>query len=382
MRMSRAISFTLLAGMLFLAAVYAEPTPVFPGTDWQEATPESQGIDSTRLSAAVDYLRANTPRHGVDELVIVRHGYLVWQGLHIDRVHGTWSCTKSFTSTVLGLLIDDGRVTLDTRVRDVLPGMALYPDVTFRHLTTMTSGYRAEGDTAAGWYSWGPSPTPFVPSPTPLFTPPGTKFAYWDSAMNQLAHALTRVAGEPIAALFKRRIADPIQMQQDRWAWGDFGVVDGLVVNGGAGNHNADVHISARELARLGHLFLHRGQWQGRQLISAAWVDAATWPQVPLTTPVASPELSLADGRGTYGFNWWSNGSKDAGRPLWPGAPASTYAARGFNNNRLFVIPAWDMVVVRLGQDQAGGFRISDLTWNEFLRRLSEALLSRPDKGQ
>jgi CubicO group peptidase (beta-lactamase class C family) len=122
----------------------------FPGARWVEAAPESRGLDPLALRAAVDFLKANAPRDGVDELVIVRRGALVWRGPEIDRVHGTWSCTKSFVSTVLGLLVDDGKVQLDTKVATALPSLAAsYPDVTFRHLTTMTSGYRAEGDTRA-----------------------------------------------------------------------------------------------------------------------------------------------------------------------------------------------------------------------------------------
>jgi CubicO group peptidase (beta-lactamase class C family) len=286
--------------------------------------------------------------------------------------------TKSFVSTVLGLLVEDGKARLDAKVATVLPSLAAaYPDVTFRHLTTMTSGYRAEGDTPIGSYTWGPSPTPFTPSTTPLFTPPGSKYAYWDSAMNQLAHALTRIAGEPLAALFKRRIADPIGMDATRWYWPALDTQDGLVINGGAGNHQADVHISAREFARLGLLYLNRGRWNDRQLLSAAWVDAATRPQVPASLPRGDPTASPANGAGVYGLNWWANGMRRDGQPLRPGVPLSAFGASGWNNNRLFVIPDWGIVVVRLGQDQTRGFAITAATWTEFLRQLGAAVTTR-----
>ncbi|MBM4029825.1 MAG: hypothetical protein FJ280_31160, partial [Planctomycetes bacterium] len=120
---------------------------VFPAQDWQPATPESQGLDPARLQAAADYLRENAGPDGVNELMIVRHGYLVWQGPNIDNVHGVWSATKSFTSTVLGLLIDDGKAALDTRAKEFMPALAApCPEVTLRHLTTMTSGCRATND--------------------------------------------------------------------------------------------------------------------------------------------------------------------------------------------------------------------------------------------
>jgi len=346
----------------------------FPGTDWQEPTPESQSVDSTKLNAAVRYLESNAGRDGVKELVIIRNGYMIWKGSDIDKVHGVWSLTKSFTSTVLGLLIDDGKVTLNTLAKDYLPSMAAtYPTVTLRHFTTMTSGYYAVGDKPRGSYKHGPSLTPFIPATTPLFEPPGSKYAYWDSAMNQFANVLTRIAGEPIENLFKRRIADPIGMNPARWDWGDFGKVNGIVVNGGSGNSNKHIFISARELARFGHLFLNRGKWKGKQLISVSWVDAATKVQVAASIPLGHPESGI-DGRGVYSFNWWVNGIKPDGKLKWPGAPTGTYSASGYNNNDMFVIPEWNMVIVRLGLDQASDGAIGDATYSTFLHKISHAV--------
>jgi CubicO group peptidase (beta-lactamase class C family) len=350
---------------------------VFPGAQWQEATAESQGIDSKKLKAAISYLEDNFGRDGVKELVIIRNGYLIWKGSDIDKTHGVWSLTKSFTSTVLGLLIDDGKASLDTLAKDYVPSMAAaYPKVTLRHFTTMTSGYYAVGDEPRGSYRHGPSPTPFEPASKPLFAPPGSQYAYWDSAMNQFANVLTRIAGQPIEDLFKRRIADPIRMNRSKWDWGDFGKIDGIIVNGGSGNSNRHIFISARELARFGHLFLNRGKWKDKQLISTEWVDAATKPQVPASLPLA--ELSGADGRGVYGFNWWANGIRPNSKRNWPGAPPGTYSASGYNNNDMFVIPEWNMVIVRLGLDQ-GEFAITDAIYSTFLQKVGEAIQSRID---
>lgn len=351
----------------------ASQAMVFPGEDWQQVRPEAQGVDSAKLKEAVSYLEANSGSDGVKELVIIRNGYMIWKGPDVDKMHGVWSLTKSFTSTVLGLLIDDGKATLDTLAKDYVPSMAAtYPDITLRHFTTMTSGYYAVGDEPRGSYRHGPSPTPFKPGPKPLFEPPGSRYAYWDSAMNQFANVLTRIADEPIEELFKRRIADPIGMDRSKWDWSDFGEIDGMVVNGGSGNSNRHMFISARELARFGHLFLNRGKWKDKQLISAAWVDAATKSQVPLSIPVE--EFSAADGRGTYGYNWWVNGAGADGGRKWPGAPAGTYSASGYNNNDMFIIPEWNMVVVRLGLDQ-NDVPMKDATYNAFLQKIGRARL-------
>ncbi len=346
----------------------------FPGAAWKEAVPESQGVDSKKLAEAVEYLKNHAPSDGIKELVIIRNGVLIWKGSNIDKVHGVWSLTKSFTSTVLGLLIDDGKATLDTKAKEYIPAMAEhYGDVTLRHFTTMTSGYRAIGDEPQGSYLHGPSKTPFIPNPKPLFSPPGSKFAYWDSAMNQFGNVLTRIAEESMEDYFKRKIADPIGMNWDQWDWGDFGEVDGLVVNGGSGNNGNHILTNARELARFGHLFLNRGCWDGKQLISAEWVDQVHKVHVPMTLPYGHPESGI-DGPGMYGFNWWVNGVKKDGERKWPGVPVSTYAASGYNNNDLFVLPDWKMVVVRLGLDQ-GEFRITDDIHANFLKKIGESII-------
>jgi len=348
---------------------------VFPADDWRQATPQSQGVDAAKLDEAVEFLRSNAGRDGVNQMLIVRHGCAIWQGPEVNEVHGIWSCTKSFTSTVLGLLIDDGKATLETLAMDHIPAMAwAYPDVTLRHFTTMTSGYRAVDDEPRGSYRHGPSPTPFDPCSVPLFAP-GTQYAYWDSAMNQFGNVLTRIAGEPIEDLFRRRIAEPIGMDPGEWRWGDFGAVDGMIVHGGSGNSNNHVFISARQMARLGLLFLSHGNWNGRQLISAEWIRMATRPQVPATIPLWRD--SGADGRGVYGFNWWANGIRPDGRRRWPGAPAGAFSASGYNNNDMFVIPEWNMVIVRLGLDQ-NQVPLTDGIYSEFLRKVGAALLDTP----
>ncbi len=367
--------FSLMIVPLNKQAFAASSKMVFPEEHWQESKPEAQGIDSTKLNAAVSYLKNNSGPDGVKELVIIRNGVMIWKGTDIDKMHGVWSLTKSFTSTVLGLLIDDNKATLDTLAKDYVPSMAeVYPDITLRHFTTMTSGYYAVGDKTSGGYKHGPSRTPFKPAPMPLFKPPGSRYAYWDSAMNQFANVLTRIADEPIEDLFKKRIADPIGMDRAKWDWGDFGKIDGIVVNGGSGNSNKHIQISARELARFGHLFLNRGKWKNKQLISASWIDIATKAHVPASTPLET--LSGADGRGVYGFNWWVNGTKPNGKRYWPGAPLGTYAASGYNNNDMFIVGEWKMVIVRLGLDQSE-LAIKNSTYNTFLEKVGKAIIKK-----
>ncbi|SEJ60963.1 CubicO group peptidase, beta-lactamase class C family [Cyclobacterium xiamenense] len=347
-------------------------TTVFPGEHWALASPESQGLHSGRLTEAIRYLEENSGSDGVKELLIVRNGYLVWEGEAVDKVHGVWSVTKSFTSTALGLLIADGKASLATLAHEIAPDMGEhYPQVTLAHFATMTSGYRAEGDEPRGLYTHGPSTTPFIPGP-PLFTPPGSKYAYWDSAMNQFAYILTQMAAEPLDALLKRRLLDPIGMNPDQWHWGDFGETGGYRINGGAGNGGKHVFISAREIARFGLLFLNHGAWEGKQLLPREWVRQACSVQVPSTLPLGHTG-SVLTGSGAYGLNWWVNGIRPTGERKWPDAPTGTFAAWGHNNNYVFVIPEWNMVVVRLGLDQSDRV-ITDAISNQFIAKIGEAL--------
>src|SRR5687768_16139169 len=98
---------SLICGMVLALQSGSATEMTFPGAQWDEVTPKSAGLDPAKLKEAVRHLEANTGRDGARELVIVRDGRIVWRGDNIDHVHGVWSCTKSFTSTVLGLLIDD-----------------------------------------------------------------------------------------------------------------------------------------------------------------------------------------------------------------------------------------------------------------------------------
>ncbi|MHC1768878.1 MAG: serine hydrolase domain-containing protein [Verrucomicrobiia bacterium] len=359
-----ALSLSLWAGWRPMAA----PSTVFPGSSWDEATPEAVGLDAGALENAVDKLGRSVGKDGVSELAIVRHGRLVWKGQNIDRRHGVWSATKSFTSTVLGLLIEDGKCSLDTRAAEIIPELkAHYPEVTLRHFTTMTSGYRAIGDETTGSYKHGPSGTPFKPDPRPLFTPPGSQYAYWDSAMNLFGLLLTKVAGEPMEELFRRRVAEPIGMAD--WDWGDLARIGGLTVNGGSGNSDKHIFITAREMARFGLLFLNQGRWKDRQLVPAKWVADATRVQVAASMPWAHPESSI-DGRGVYGFNWWRNGVRANGKRALPSAPEGLFWASGHNNNKCFVVPEWNLVVVRLGLDG----QTKDEVWDRFFGELGRAV--------
>jgi CubicO group peptidase (beta-lactamase class C family) len=110
----------------------------FPEGDWVEKTPESQGINPEKLNRALAYLADQCGEHKTDQTVVIRNGYLIWKGNDIDNIHNVWSCSKSFTSTVLGLLIDEHKCQLDTKAKDHVSSLQKqYPDVSLRHFAAI-----------------------------------------------------------------------------------------------------------------------------------------------------------------------------------------------------------------------------------------------------
>jgi hypothetical protein len=117
----------------------------------------------------------------------------------------------------------------------------------------------------------------------------GTACPHDDHDVFLLGNILARVAGEPLAAMFKRRIADPIGMT--RWDWGVAGILDdGLPLNNVAGtpSRSPGIQTSAQDFARLGHLFLNDGLWNGKRLLTASFIQQATSTQALASLPHAS----------------------------------------------------------------------------------------------
>lgn len=340
------------------------PHIVFPAADWQQATPESQGLDSARLQEAMDRLAEIACDQGNTQSLVIRNGTMVWHGPDIDNKHTVWSCTKSFMAMSLGLLVDDGKCTLDSVAADFLPCLKEhYPTVTLRQFANFTSGYAGkaeEPDETLAHLIFEPS--------KPLYAP-GTMFHYSQSS-DQLANVLTRIAGEPLRDLFRRRIAEPAAMAPAAWSWGDFGEIDRLAVCGGSGSYEKGISITARQIARMGWLLANGGAWNGRQLLSREYVREMTSPQVANTVPPYDPQAWYLRLPGSYGVNTWINGITPGGKRMWPDAPPGVSVIQGNMNNFCFAIPEWRMVLVRMGTDG----RINNDRYTEVFARLRLAL--------
>jgi len=336
---------------------YQPPNTVFPLNHWPVTTPAAVGIDSAILTNTLRYLSTHCKTDGLEETMIIRHGRVIWSGDSTTRVHDIWSCTKSFTSTAAGLLIADGKIELDQPVADHEPRLrTLYPKATYRHFLTMTSGYDAEGKSRWGEPSEDWSLTPFTPTP-PLFEP-GTAYTYWDEAAIMLGRALTLAAGTSLESYLAETLMSPIGIKDWSW-WYEKALPDGTAINfGGTG-----LKMCAEDQARFGLLFLNDGVWNGKRILPADWVAEATVNQVARSLDLGNTDRKATDGRGIYGYNWWVINAADGVSPV------NAYYTSGLNHNVCLVVPAWDMVIVRMGVDgnpAAGKHKV----YSELLSRL------------
>jgi len=364
----REIFFLIFIASLIFSCKEAKKetlTMVFPTGTWEQRTPEELGIDSQKMRDALNYLASESGEDGLEEVFISISGYNIYQGDSIYKKHNIYSSSKSFTSTVLGILTDKGSLSKETYAKDIDTAMAdLYPDVQLKHFSSMTSGYSGKGSTRWDEVSEDWSLTPYEID-TPLFAP-GTEYAYWDEAQMMFGRLLTMHAGKTLKETFDENIGKHIGIGE--YKWNPEQEVNGIEINNGCTN----VMINAEQLARFGHFYLNKGNWNGKQLLSKDWVQKATRNQV-FTNKVADTDRNNVDGRGCYGYNWWVNGMMPTGKYHMPDAPKSLYYASGLHNNMCFVIPEWNMVFVRRGED-GNPKKGKPFVYNEFFKRMALAM--------
>jgi CubicO group peptidase (beta-lactamase class C family) len=357
------------AAVLILGAVLsgaAPPAPAYvPGRhpEWERRRPEQLGMDAALLRQAVEFAIANETRaprdlalnhrltqarepdnapigpfkdRGDPTGLVVRNGYIVAEWGDPDRVDMTFSVTKSFLSTVVGLAVDRGLIRdVGDRVQPYVPleefASAHNRTVTWDHLLRQTSDW--EGSL------WGKPEWADRPQGEPATWvrrerhAPGAVYEYNDVRVNLLALAALHVWRRPLPQVLREEVMDPIGASPT-WRWHGYDNswvnVDGVMVQSvsGGGHWGGGMWISAYDQARFGLLTLRRGRWRDRQVLSDRWVTMA------LTPTAAEP---------TYGFmNWFLN----TGRKLLPSAPEKSFFHLGAGTNAIYVDPQHDVVVV------------------------------------
>lgn len=322
------------------AAVPAAPDVPWPTTTWPRGTHPRQD----ELDAAVDQAFSDETLATTNAVVVIQHGRVVaerYGGVQefFDRPAEpitassqllSWSMAKSMLHMIIGTLVDEGRLDPDApasvpewrgkddprgaiRLRDLLAmrdGLAfveVYEIGETSHVIEMLFGEGKE-DMAA------------FTAQLPLAHEPGTFFNYSSGTTNVLSRIVADQVGygEAYRQYLEQRLFGPLGMTSAVATFDPTGVFVA----------SSFVHATALDFAKFGLLYLRGGEWDGRQLISRAWVDTA---QIPLS-------VDEKDGN-FYSWQWWVTGDE-----------FGTYRASGFEGQMICVVPALDALVVRFGK--------------------------------
>jgi CubicO group peptidase (beta-lactamase class C family) len=275
----------LLFVFLFVASttVHAGPLP--------RSTPEEQGISSSDLLAFVE--AADQQLDSLHSLMLVRHGNVVaegwWAPYRAELRHEMYSLSKSFTSTAVGFAVSEGKLSVHDPVVSFFPDelpdkpSANLKAMRVSDLLMMSAGHDKQLPAGAEFMTT----KAFLAHPVPF--KPGTHFMYNTPATFMLSAIVQKVTGQTILEYLQSRLFEPLGIEGATWDKNSQGIS-----LGGYG-----LSIRTEDIAKFGQLYLQRGQWNGRQLLPASWIDAASARQ---TSNGSNPKSDWDQG---YGYQFW-----------------------------------------------------------------------------
>ena len=267
----------------------AEPN----GRGLPRSTPAAEGVDT---GALLGFVRALDEKvDGMHGVVVVRHGKVVlegwWKPYAAETPHALYSLSKSFTSTAVGLAIQEGKLSLSDPVLKFFPNDAPgEPSKNLRSLRVadllrMSTGHQAEP--RVGPADKEPWTKTFLAQPIP--NKPGTHFLYNTPATYMLSAIVQQVTGQTTLDYLRPRLFDPLGIKDPTWGTSPQGVS-----LGGYG-----LSIRTEDIAKFGQLYLQKGSWEGKQLVPTGWIEAATARQ---TSNGSDPNSDWEQG---YGYQFW-----------------------------------------------------------------------------
>lgn len=269
-------------------------TSPFPRT-----TPEAEGIPSSAILNFIHAVEQHThPLDAMHSFMLLRHGNVVaegwWAPYERHSPHTLYSVSKSFTSTAIGLAVQEGLLTIDD------PVLTFFPDdaptnpsdnlrtMTVRHLLSMNTGHKNDTTlqvTQSGDDNW---PKTFLS--LPVEHQPGTWFAYDTPASYMLSAIISKLTGQSLLDYLRPRLFDPLGIVNPTWETDPHGVNIG-----GYG-----LHITTEDLARFGQLYLQQGIWQGTRILSEDWIADATRAISDNSNTPHFPDWTVG-----YGYQFW-----------------------------------------------------------------------------
>lgn len=339
-----------------------------PGGDWEVSTPAKQGLDPALVAelyvdaAAVEKLRG---------LLVIRNGALIaegyFNGSSRERKELLQSVTKSFTSALVGIALDRGCLSsVDQRLLDFFPRQAeritdeRKRRVTLRHLLQMRGGYPWEETDPQLWQALLEGDLLKLVADFPLVNDPGTAFNYSNLSSHWLGVVVARACGTDLRSFAEERLFAPLDAELGEWIRDKDGYHVGL----------AEMHLRARDMAKLGQLYLDGGEYGGRRVLPEAWVEASLESYSPDAWTARPPQNHAGRyfRKLGYGYQWWS--ADVAGRPV--------DFAWGHGGQLVVLLEDLDMVVVATsepfrGQSDAESWRHERASLNlvgKFIRSL------------
>ncbi len=282
--------------------------------------PCDAGIPETALLAFLDAVESADL--GLHSFQLVRHGAVIaegsWEPFHADTPHVLYSLSKSFTSTAIGFAVQEGLLSVDDLVVSFFPDKLPAPPcggmstMRVRHLLTMSTGHSKEPNifTDDDWVA------SFLQSYVDL--EPGSRFVYNTPATYMLSAILQRVSKQTALDYLTPRLFEPLGIADAKWQ-----ICPKGISVGGFG-----LTLRVEDIAKFGQFLLQRGIWEGKQLLSAEWIDAATSRQVE------------NDGGSPVPTDW----SQGYGYQFWRGIPEGVYRGDGAFGQYCVVLPGQDAV--------------------------------------
>jgi CubicO group peptidase (beta-lactamase class C family) len=273
-------------------------TPL-PGDDWAVSTPEDQGLDPMLVAELYHNAEELERLYG---LLVVKNGHLIAEKYFnegsLEQKARVQSVTKSVTSALVGIALEQGCLSsAEQKMLDFYPevtGQITDPrkeQITIREMLQMRAGFPNEESHPALWE--GLLSGRYVPliEGFPLVTDPGTEFHYSNLTSNWLGIIVDRSCGANLKSYAEEHLFLPMGIEAGEWGtdW------DGH--NNGCG----DLHLTARDMAKFGLMYLDNGEYEGNQIISPDWVHDS----LQTYTEDAWDNIGRFRDIG-YGYHWWS----------------------------------------------------------------------------
>lgn len=301
----------------------------FPGKDWEVSTPGEQDLDPRLVADLYEYAADLDRLYG---LLVVKNGYLVAEEYFnegsMEQKARIQSATKSVTSALVGIALEQGCLTsVEQKMLDSFPEVAgqitdpRKEQITIRQMLQMRAGYPWEETHQDLWEGLLSGHYPRLVEEFPLTGDPGTEFQYSNLTSNWLGIIVDRACGSHLKPYAEENLFSPMGIEPGEWGtdW------DGH--NNGCG----DLHLRARDMARVGQLYLDDGQYQGSQIVPVDWVHES----LRTYTKDAWDNIGRFRHIG-YGYHWWSATAGDQ----------HVNFAWGHGGQLIVLVDELDMVVV------------------------------------